>query len=608
MVDGKMRLWVLVVGVAWLWSAQGSAAEQRTNVVLIVADDLGWADLTCYGSKFHRTPNLDRLAADGVRFVEAYSACPVCSPTRAALMTGKWPARLHLTDWLPGRADRPDQKLLRPELRQQLPLEETTLAEVLHSAGYTNGHIGKWHLGGVGFEPQRQGFDVNVAGDHTGTPLSYFAPFQGNARNSRRSMPGLEEAHEGEYLTDRLAQEAEKFLEQNRDRPFFLYLPHYGVHTPLRAKQDVIAKYPQTVTLGQQSNAIYAAMLESLDDAVGRVRRKLEELKIADRTLVIFTSDNGGLATLEGANTPATINAPLREGKGYLYEGGIRVPLIVLWPGSSRTGLVTRTPAVSHDLFPTILEVCGVPQQNATDGISLVSVIKEDAPLAREALYWHYPHYSNQGGRPGGAIREGNLKLIEFYENGRRELFDLAKDQSESRNLAPDRPDDVQRLAGKLDEWRRRIGAQSMKPNPDFVANPQAADGSITLPARTAEVHGTQLRFEPLPHKNTLGFWTNVEDWASWEFTVTKPGEFELEAWQGCGKGQGGSEVEFSTNGQTLPMTVVDTGHFQNFQPRVIGKIKLEKAGRMELTVRAKSKAKAAIVDIRQIVFRPVSP
>lgn len=588
---------------------QTEGAESPMNVVLIVADDLGWADLGCYGSKFHRTPHLDRLASEGVRFTDAYAACPVCSPTRAALMTGKWPARLHLTDWLPGRPDRPDQKLRRPDFRQQLPLEETTIAEGFSAAGYVTGHIGKWHLGGEGFEPQRQGFQSNVAGDHTGTPMSYFAPFRGGGRVGReRFMTGLEQAPEGEYLTDRLTAEAERFVERNRERPFFLYWPHFAVHTPMRAKQEMIAKYPSTMIPGQQSNAIYAAMLESLDEGVGRFRRKLEELKLAERTMVIFTSDNGGLATQEGPNTPATNNSPLREGKGYLYEGGIRVPLIIRWPGATSAGTVTSIPAVSYDLFSTILAACGIASKPTTDGVSLVPVLKENVPVARDALYWHYPHYSNQGGRPGGAIRDGNLKLIEFYENGRRELFDLATDARESRNLAADRPEEVTRLAKKLADWRQRIGAQTMQPNPDFRPNPPAEDGSITLPARTAEVHGTQLRYEPLPHKNTLGFWVNADDWASWQLTLKTPGTYEVEVWQGCGTGQGGSEVMLSVNGQALPMTVVDTGHFQNFQPRVIGSVKLDQPGRQELTVRVKSKAKAAVMDIRQIVLRPTTP
>src|SRR5436190_9606689 len=275
----KFSLSILFVTLALAPTA--SARDIRPNVVLIVADDLGWADLGCYGSKYHRTPSLDRLAGEGVRFTQGYAACPVCSPTRAALMTGKYPARLHLTDWLPGRPDMPAQRLLRPPLRQELPLEETTLAEILHAAGYTTASIGKWHLGGTGFESRKQGFDHNIAGDAAGTPKSYFAPFalDGNF------MPGLDQAPSGEYLTDRLTAEAEKFIDQNRDRPFFLYLPHFAVHTPLSAKKELLRKFEeQPKPALPQNNPIYAAMLESLDESVGRVLRKLDELKLADRT------------------------------------------------------------------------------------------------------------------------------------------------------------------------------------------------------------------------------------------------------------------------------------------------------------------------------------
>src|SRR5262249_24728017 len=249
--------------------------------------------------------------------------------TRAALLTGQYPARLNLTDWLPGRADRPDQKLLRPAINQELSAPTTTLAAALKAAGYATGHIGKWHLGGQGAGPQQRGFDTNIAADQTGSPRSYFAPYKGN---NGVFMPGLEEAPEGEYLTDRLTTEAEKFLTTNRDRPFFLYLAHYTVHIPMKAKDNLIAKYKPGQP-GQQRNPIYAAMIESLDESVGRVLKKLEDLKLAERTVVVFTSDNGGLCVIEGPNTPPTVNAPLREGKGYLYEGGLRVPLIVRWPG-----------------------------------------------------------------------------------------------------------------------------------------------------------------------------------------------------------------------------------------------------------------------------------
>ncbi len=600
------RLVLAALALFLAFHPAGAADARRPNVVLILADDLGWADLGCYGSTFHRTPNLDRLAAAGLRFTHGYAACPVCSPTRAALMTGKVPARLHLTDWLPGRPDRPDQKLLRPRLRQHLPLEETTLAEAFRAAGYATGHIGKWHLGGGDHRPEKRGFDVNIAGDEAGSPRSYFAPFARKIGGKLRFMPGLEKAPEGEYLTDRLAAEAERFLDGHRDKPFFLYLPHYAVHIPMRAKKDLIARYPNKPTPGRQSNPIYAAMLQSLDEAVGRVLKKLDDLKLAGNTIVVFTSDNGGLSIREGPNTPPTINSPLREGKGFLYEGGIRVPLLVRWPGIVKPGRTSDVPAISHDLFPTLLEACGVKHKVKTDGVSLLGLWKAATAPKRDTLYWHYPHYANQGSRPGGAIREGHFKLIEFYETGRLELFDLKADPGETRNLAEEKKDLARRLAGKLADWRREVGAQAMRPNPDYRPNPQAAGGVVTLPARTADVHGSQLRYEALPHKDTLGFWTRREDRASWEFVLTRPGTFRVGVLQGCGTGQGGSVVEVAVAGQTLTFTVEDTGGFQNFKARSIGKVKLDRPGRYTLTVRPRSKAKAAVMDLRQVTLTPM--
>jgi len=590
------RLFSIVV--AGLVVAAPTLAAEKLNVVVIVADDLGWADLGCYGSKFHKTPHLDRLAADGMRFTNAYAGAPVCSPTRAALMTGQYPARLNLTDWLPGRPDRPDQMLLRPTISQELPASAPTLAAALKTAGYATGHIGKWHLGGKGAGPEQRGFDLNVAGDHTGSPLSYFAPFQRDGR----FMPGLEKAPEGEYLTDRLTAEAEKFLEANRKRPFFLYLPHYAVHIPIKAKPELIAKY-KAGPPGQQGNPIYAAMIESLDQSVGRILAKLDDLKLADRTLVVFTSDNGGLCVLEGPNTPPTTNTPLREGKGFLYEGGLRVPLLVRWPGVTKPASTSKTPVMSIDLFPTVLEVCGLKSAARMDGLSLAGELKGEA-LKRDALFWHYPHYSNQGGRPGAAVRAGDTKLIEFYEDGRRELYDIAKDPGESRNLSADRPQVVKELAEKLDAWRKEVGARMMKPNPEYAPNPQGKDGSVTLLGRTAQVHGVQLRYEPLPHKNTLGFWTRADDWASWELTIAKPGTFTVEVLQGCGKGQGGSVVELALGGQVLPFTVEDTGHFQNFKAREVGTVTLDKPGRYTLTVKPRKKAAAAVMDLRSVVLK----
>jgi arylsulfatase A-like enzyme len=592
----------IVLAVAFLLSSETLSAAEKPNVVLILCDDLGWADLGCYASKYHKTPHLDRLADDGVRFTDAYAACPVCSPTRASLLTGRYPQRYNLTDWLPGRPDRPDQKLLRPKINQQLPLEEITLAEALKPAGYVSGQIGKWHLGGKSFEPEKQGFDIHIAGDQTGTARSYFAPFRSK---DGTFMPGLETAPDGEYLTDRLTTEAEKFLDANRDRPFFLYLAHYAPHIPLRAKPELVAKY-KPGKHGEQGNPDYAAMLESIDEGVGRLLKKLDDLKLAERTLLVFTSDNGGLATLEGSDRAATYNGPLREGKGYLYEGGIRAPLIVRWPGVTKAGSTCSVPVSSIDLFPTALDACGVKSETKVDGLSLVPLLK-GGELKREALYWHYPHYANQGSRPGGAVRAGDYKLIEFYENGRRELYDLKKDVSESQNLVADKPEVAKELAANLDAWRQDVGAKMMTPNPDFIPNPQAKDGTITLPARTADVHGIQLRYEPLPHKDTLGFWTRADDWVSWEFTVTKPGTFTVEILQGCGKGQGGSEVELAVGTQTLKFTVEDTGHFQNFKARALGTLTIDKAGRSTLTLKAGKKAAAAVMDVRSVKMQPVT-
>ncbi len=603
------RIYGYAACIAWLTGLlfvtafdSTAAADARPNVVVIVADDLGWADLGCYGSRFHQTPALDRLAREGMRFTQAYAACPVCSPTRAALLTGKYPARLNLTDWLPGRPDMSSQKLLRPDFRRELPLVETTLAEVLRAAGYATAAIGKWHLGGAGFGPEQQGFDLNIAGDAAGSPKSYFAPYQQNGR----FPPGLEVAPEGEYLTDRLTSEAEKFIEKSRERPFFLYLAHFAPHIPLKAKADLVRKYEAIRKPGQpQNNPIYAAMLESLDDGVGRVMQKLEELKLAARTVVVFTSDNGGLATLEGPDTPATSNATLREGKGYLYEGGLRVPLIVRWPDGIKPEGVSEAPVCSIDLVPTLAEIFGVVPSTGVDGVSLAPLLSKTGELPPRALFWHYPHYSNQGGRPGGAIRDGDDKLIEFYETGRLELYDLKNDLGESTNLVDRFPEKAARLATTLRDFRRSVAASEMRPNPDYVPNPQAADGSVTLPAKTADVHGVMVRFEPLPHKNTLGYWVRADDWVSWEFEITKPGSFRVEILQGCGTGSGGSEVDFSIAGKSLPVVVEETGGFQKFVRREIGNVTIEQPGRHTLTVKPRTKPGVAVMDLREVRLVP---
>jgi len=573
-------------------------AEQSTNIILIVADDLGWSDLGCYGSTLHRTPQLDRIAAEGIRFLQAYAACPVCSPTRAAILTGRWPARLHLTDWLPGRGDLPSQRLARPDFARSLPLEEFTLAEALREQGYATACIGKWHLGGSGFESAKQGFDLSIAGDQAGTPLSYLAPY----RQGDRVLPGLEQAESGEYLTDRLTDEALRFIRSNAQRPFFLYLSHFAVHTPLVAKPGTADKFPAASTFaGRQNNPIYAAMLESLDEGVGKIDGLLRELSLETKTLVIFTSDNGGLATREGPHTPATSNAPLRDGKGYLYEGGIRVPLLVKGAGVVRRGVSDSTLVSSVDLFPTVASICGAKLQNPLDGVDLSPVLRgQDAPQ-RDAIYWHYPHYSNQGGRPAGCIREKNFKLIEYFELGRRELFDIEKDPGESRNLAEQEPEQVQRLARKLADWRDSVAAQMPSENAAYRPNPIDASGRVELHARTADVHGVMLRFEPMPHKDTLGYWVRADDWAEFHFTIDRPGTYQLRVWQGCGNGSGGSEVDFECGDQTLKMVVEETGGFQEFRQREIGKLELSRAGRHRIAVRPRSKPGPAVMDMRKM-------
>ena len=445
-------------------TAQAPRDSRPPNIVFILADDFGWADLSCYGSTYHETPNLDRLARQGMRFTNAYAACPVCSPTRASILTGRYPAHLNLTDWIPGRGDRPDQKLKSPAFNQQLPLEELTIAEALKPAGYTAASIGKWHLGAApSYLPTQQGFDVNIAGTRRGSPPGYFYPY---ARPNRPefALPGLRAGGtDGEYLTDRLAREAARFIRENKDRPFFLYLSHFTVHIPIQPKPALLEKYQaKGIPERPHNNPHYAAMVQSLDESVGLVLETLDDLNLSDRTVVIFTSDNGGLSTREGRHTPATSNAPLRAGKGHLHEGGIREPLIVRWPGVVEPGSVSDTPVTSVDFFPTIVEITGAQAKPARpiDGVSLVPLLRQTGPLPPRALFWHYPHYSNQGGRPGAAIRDGDYKLIEFYEDNKLELYNLATDIGETRNLAAQMPQRAKELRDRLDTWRKRMGAQ----------------------------------------------------------------------------------------------------------------------------------------------------
>lgn len=460
----------LAFAAAASWPAPAAETPKLPNIVFILADDLGINDLACYGRTEHHTPHLDRLAKDGARFTAAYAACPVCSPTRAAILTGKHPARLHLTTFLPGRPDAPSQKLLHPKIRLQLPLEEKTLAERLKEAGYATACIGKWHLGGQNFGPEKQGFDVVHAGK-ANTP------------------PSTDEGGKGEFD---LTRKAEEFLSANRERPFFLYLCHNSPHIPLGGKKDLIAKYRSTF------NPTYAAMIHTLDECIGRCLSKLDELKLTDRTIVVFTSDNGGLHVPEGKDEPPTHNSPYRAGKGFLYEGGIRIPLIVRWPGVIPAKTLIDTPVISTDWTPTCLELCGLKLADDLDGVSLARLFK-GGELNRRSLFWHLPHYTNQGSRPAGAIREDNWKLIEHYEDHRVELFDLTADPGEATDLAKVEPKKVATLQAKLNAWRKAMQAQENSPNPHFDSAIHKSlyldiDVSTLKPAGSAAETGKPLK------------------------------------------------------------------------------------------------------------------
>lgn len=458
-------------------------AEPPVNVLFILADDLGYMDIGAYNpDTFYETPHVDRLAANGLRFTDAYAAAPVCSPTRTSILTGKYPARTATTDWF--GAPQPetvenhwtrDKPLLPASYTEHMPLEEKTLAEAFLEAGYRTFFAGKWHLGGEGYYPEDQGFEINKGGWELGGPFNgnqYFSPY-GNDK--------LEDGPPGEHLPDRLAEETVTFISENVDQPFFAYLSFYSVHTPLMAPEDLVAKYEAKMETAPenawgeegdrkvrlvQNHAVYAGMVEAMDRAIGKVLTALDSLDLDDRTIVVFMSDNGGLSTSEGHPTS---NLPLRGGKGWLYEGGIREPMLIKWPGVTPAGSVADVPVTSNDFYPTLLEMTGLPEMpdQHMDGMSLVPVLTGGDDLAREALYWHYPHYGNQGGSPGSAVRSGDWKLIHFFEDDRVELYNLRDDISESTDLSERQPALTDSLRTLLQDWRRRVGARYPVFNPD---------------------------------------------------------------------------------------------------------------------------------------------
>ncbi|MCK4677277.1 MAG: sulfatase [Bacteroidales bacterium] len=450
------------------------------NVIFFLVDDMGWSDVGCYGSEYYETPNIDRLAKEGMRFTNAYASCTVCSPTRASILTGKYPGRLHITHAIPIRGyKRIDNgtgtPLMDADYVMNLPLEEVTIAEALKLAGYATISIGKWHVcDEPEYFPEYQGFDKNVAGDGHGATKNYFYPYYNRWRMAE-GYPWIEwntitDGVPGEYLTDRLTVEAVRFIEENKERPFFLYLPHYAVHTPIQAKDSLIQKYMNQPgdTLKGHIRPEYAAMIESVDQSMGALLGKLEELDLADNTIIIFASDNGG-------HGKWTSNYPWRGNKGNFYEGGIRVPTIIKWPGVTNGSSICDVPIISTDFYPTLLEMVNLPlmPDQHMDGLSLLPLLKNEGELGREALYWHFPNYIG-GGHPNpsppcGVIRYHNWKLIEWFEDGQLELYDLENDPQEKKNLAGENNEIAKDLQQMLAGWRESVNAQMPEPNPEYA-------------------------------------------------------------------------------------------------------------------------------------------
>jgi arylsulfatase A len=459
--------------------------DAKPNVLLFLVDDLGSSDLGCFGSDFYETPNIDQLASSGIKFTQGYAACTVCSPTRAAFVTGQHPARLHITDYIPG-GPIVNPPMNMPDWTKWLALKEVTLAEILKANGYATAHVGKWHLShwqprhpnGEKNDPKHyptaQGYDQNIGGAGRGLPDSYFWPYgRGNTLEARKNNPIYqnlpEGGKEGEYLTDRLAAESVKWLESVGENPFFLSLCFYNVHTPIQGRPDLVKKYQKKLKDhpgSRHNNPVYAAMVENVDEAVGTVLETLKKQGKLENTFVLFTSDNGGL-------TDVTDNLGIRQGKGGIYEGGIRVPWIIRWPGVTPENSVSEQLVTTMDIFPTVLDVTGLPTPpelaEKLDGISLVSHLKNPQnKICRNTLYWHYPHYHMLGAQPYSAIRDGDWKLIEHHKGKQLELYHLANDLHEDHNLASKHPDKAEALLAKLQAWRKKVGAQMPTLNKDY--------------------------------------------------------------------------------------------------------------------------------------------
>ena len=446
--------------------------KKKPNVIFILVDDLGWNDLGYSGSTFYESPNIDSLSNDSFQFMNAYAASPVCSPTRASIMTGKHPSRVNITDWIPG-LDPKDKPLLGPKDLDELPLEETTIAEKLKESDYKTFYVGKWHLGSQGYYPENHGFDVNIGGFDKGSPMGgYYSPYKN---------PKLSDGPEGEYLTDRLTNEALGLI-NNHDtsEPFALFLSFYNVHTPIQANLKHVDYFKEklskmndnvvrtrdegeAVTRLNQTNAEYASMVYAVDKNLGKLFKRLKDNGLYENSLIIFTSDNGGLSTLKRV-APTSVY-PLRAGKGWLYEGGIKIPQLIKLPGKTEKEIVDDL-TVSYDLFPTILDVAGIRNENEIDGISLMPILEEKSKIERNNIYWHFPHYHGSLWKPGSAIRSGDWKLIFHYESNEAELFNLKDDPGELNDVSTLFKEEKEQLLNQLNKMKRETNANSVSINP----------------------------------------------------------------------------------------------------------------------------------------------
>lgn len=496
-------------------------AAEKPNILFILADDLGIKDLSCEGSTFHETPHIDAIAKSGMRFTNGYSTCQVCSPSRASIMSGQYPARIGITDWIgaaTGMKWKRNDKILPPENGSRLPAKITTVAEALKSGGYRTFFAGKWHIGGEGSGPEDHGFEVNKGGYHSGSPRGgYFSPF---------NNPKLSDGPAGESLPIRLATETSNFISQQESKkPFFAFLSFYSVHGPIQTSPDLWNKYRQKATAANlaterfkndrtlpvrqvQDCPIYGGMMESMDDAVGLVMNKLKELGLEKNTIVIFTSDNGGVSS---GDAFATACLPLRGGKGRQWEGGIRQPFYIVAPGVTKPESTSSQFATGTDFYPTLLELAGMNQlpTHHVDGISLVPALR--GGHSERILYWHYPHYGNQGGEPSGIIRDGDHKLIRYYEDGHEELYNIKKNIGETKDLASEYPDLVKKLSAKLTAHLSEVGAKIPKPDPRFDAEKKILQIKALHTKKKAQLEKQHANFLLPDFKPNKTWWNSVQ-------------------------------------------------------------------------------------------------